>query len=75
MVTLKNDKMTVEILEFGAEMQSITAADGTAYLWHGDPQYWAGRAPVLFPNCGRMRIGERNGVYTYQGKEYEMAIH
>ncbi len=71
MITLKNDKMTVDILEFGAEMQRITAADGTEYLWHGDPQYWAGRAPVLFPNCGRML----NNVYYYEGKQYELSIH
>ena len=71
MITLKNEKMTVTITEFGAEMQSITAADGTQYLWHGDPKYWAGRAPVLFPNCGRMP----NGVYRYEGKPYELPIH
>ena len=71
MVTLKNDVMTVSITEFGAEMQNITAADGTQYLWHGDPKYWAGRAPVLFPNCGRMF----DDKYCYEGKEYTLPIH
>lgn len=71
MITLKNERMTVSITEFGAEIQSITAADGTEYLWHGDPKYWAGRAPVLFPNCGRMF----DDKYEYQGETYTMPIH
>lgn len=71
MVTLRNEKMTVTITEFGAEMQAVTAADGTQYLWHGDPKYWAGRAPVLFPNCGRMM----DDTYYYEGKSYTLPIH
>ncbi len=71
MVTLKNEKMTVIIKKVGAEMQSITAADGTQYLWHGDPKHWANRAPVLFPNCGRMFDDQ----YRYEGKTYELPIH
>ena len=71
MITLKNNQMTVTITEFGAELQTVTAANGTEYLWHGDPKYWAGRAPVLFPNCGRML----DGCYTYEGVKYELPIH
>ncbi len=71
MVTLKNEKMTVTIEELGAEMQSITAADGTQYLWNGDPTYWDGRAPVLFPICGRVFDDQ----YRYKGKTYELPIH
>ena len=29
--------------------------DGVEYLWQGDPQYWAGQAPVCFPITGVLR--------------------
>lgn len=63
--------MTVTIDEMGAQLQSITAADGTEYLWNGDPAYWSGRAPILFPYVGRLT----NDRYTYGGREYEMTRH
>lgn len=71
MQTIRNSAMTVTIDELGAQLQSITAADGTEYLWNGDPAYWTGRAPILFPYVGRLT----NDRYTYGGKEYEMTRH
>ncbi len=71
MITLKNASMTVTISTLGAEMQTVTAANGTEYLWHGDPTWWSGRAPVLFPICGRLP----NGQYRLDGKTYEMDMH
>lgn len=35
----------------GGELRSIRK-NGLEYLWQGDPAYWAGRAPVLFPIVG-----------------------
>ena len=69
--TIHNDVMTVTIDELGAQLMSITAADGTEYLWNGDPAYWTGRAPNLFPYVGRLT----NDRYAYGGKEYEMTRH
>ena len=69
--TIKNDKLTVEIDALGAELKSIKAADGTEYLWQGDPKYWAGRAYNLFPIVGRLT----DGKYTYKGRTYEMNLH
>lgn len=71
MQTIRNSAMTVTIDEMGAQLQSITAADGTEYLWNGDPAYWTGRAPILFPYVGRLT----NDRYTYGGREYEMTRH
>lgn len=71
MITLKNECMTVTISTLGAEMQTVTAANGTEYLWHGDPAWWSGRAPVLFPVCGRLP----GGKYRLNGKEYELDMH
>ena len=32
--------------DLGAQLSSIQAPDGTEYLWQGDPDIWARRAPV-----------------------------
>lgn len=69
--TIKNDCLTVTVDDQGAQLQSITAADGTEYLWNGDPAYWTGRAPILFPYVGRLT----NDTYTYNGNSYHMTRH
>jgi len=71
MVTLQNKELTVQICEVGAEMTAITAADGTAYLWCGDPAFWGKHAPVLFPICSALK----NNEYHYNGKTYTMGKH
>ena len=70
-VSIHNDLLTVKVSTKGAEMQSITTADGTEYLWQGDATYWAGRATNLFPFVGRLH--EKS--YTYRGQRYEVGIH
>ena len=69
--TIKNDAMSVTINTLGAEMQSITGADGTEYLWYGDKTYWGNRATNLFPYVGRMT----NETYIHNGKQYHLNIH
>lgn len=54
--TLKNDRLTVTVSSKGAEMQTLTA-NGIEYLWNGDPAYWSGRSPILFPIVGGLRNG------------------
>ena len=66
MVTLKSDKLTVQISEKGAEIQSVTSNNGTEFMWCGDENVWAGRAPILFPICG----GLKEDKFIYEGKEY-----
>ena len=68
--TLKNENLTVEISTLGAQLMSAKA-HGCEYIWQGDPEFWTGRAPLLFPICGRLFEGK----YTYGGKEYEMGRH
>ena len=69
--TIENDALTVQISSLGAELYSIKSGDGCEYLWQGDSKYWSGRAPIMFPICGRFF----GGKYTYLGKEYEMGSH
>ncbi len=68
--TIKNDILTVVISSKGAEIQSIVK-DGREYLWNGDPHFWTGIAPVMFPICG----GLKNDEFTYKGKTYSVEKH
>ncbi|QOV18244.1 aldose 1-epimerase family protein [Blautia liquoris] len=65
-----NEKMSVMIHSKGAELNSIRKGN-TEYLWQGDPAFWEGQAPNLFPYVGRMT----DKSYTYQGNRYQMDIH
>ena len=62
MVNLKNNVMSVKISEKGAEMRQIVV-NGENRLWSGDPAFWDGTAPVLFPVCG----GLPDDKFTYKG--------
>ena len=70
MQTLKNDVLTVQVSDFGAELQSIVK-NGYEYLWQGDPAFWGRRSPVLFPIVGS--VWEKK--YKVDGKEYGMGQH
>lgn len=69
---LENEQLRVEIDEHGAQVMSmLEKTTGTEYLWQGDPTYWASRATLLFPICGRLIEGR----YTYKGQSYDMVLH
>ncbi len=70
-IDLRNDHLQVRIATKGAQLMSIRGADGTEYLWQGDPNYWCDRSPTIFPYVARLT----GGNYTYQGKTYSMPIH
>lgn len=70
LIKLYNDKIQIEISSFGAELQSVIK-DGEECLWQGDPTFWKGRAPVLFPICGALK----DNKYIYEGKEYSLSRH
>lgn len=69
-INLSSDVLNVAIQPFGAELQSIQK-EGVEYLWQGDPDFWARKAPVLFPIVGKLK----NGTYTYQDEIYKMGGH
>ncbi len=70
-VTIKNELLTVEIEHIGAQVRSVLGADGTQYIWEGDPKVWGKHAPLLFPVIGRLK----NGQYLLEGKAYQIGIH
>ena len=68
---IKNNYLTVQINDVGAELWSIKDQSNTEYLWQGDATYWRSKAPNLFPYIARLTEGK----YQLQGKFYEMGIH
>ena len=55
MIVLKSDQLNVEFQTLGGALSSIKDKDDVEYLWQGNPTYWSGQAPVLFPICGSVR--------------------
>ncbi len=70
-ITIRSRLLAVTVSEHGAELQSIRAADGTEFLWQGDPAYWPDRAPILFPYVARLT----KGCYRMDGELHRMKIH
>lgn len=69
-IAIASDRLSAEIAPLGAELQSLKC-DGEELLWSGDPAWWAGRAPILFPMIGRLP----DGRYRLDGREYALAKH
>ena len=67
---IKNNNLSVDISNLGAEMQSIKK-DNVEYLWQGDKKSWKNKATNIFPIIGKLQ----NGKYFYKDKEYELGSH
>ena len=65
MIKLKSDYLQVEFQSLGGALSSIKDKDDVEYLWQGDPTYWSGQAPVLFPICGSVR----NDTVVYEQED------
>lgn len=72
MIQIANPLFSVTISQEGGTLTSIRdQKTGREYLWQGDPAYWTGQAPNLFPFVGRLY----EKTYTLHGKAYPMTIH
>ncbi|MBE5745303.1 MAG: hypothetical protein E7355_04120 [Clostridiales bacterium] len=65
--TIKNEKISVTVTDFGAEVISVVV-DGKERLWQNPTGEWAGHAPLLFPVCGHFGV-------TVDGKTYPIKAH
>jgi galactose mutarotase-like enzyme len=71
LIRIESDALAVDISSLGAEMQSLATKDGRAWGWNGDPAYWTGRSPILFPIVGK---APDNRVMI-DGQPFEMQQH
>ena len=69
-LTIQNGQLSLTVDTLGAQLLHLRAGD-TEYLWQGDPKYWAGRAPNLFPFIGRLT----NNSYRLGDTVYPMGCH
>ena len=70
MVQLQKGGLIAGLNEKGAELKSLRLND-TEYIWPGDPRFWTGSAPLLFPVCSGLVDDE----YCLDGKTYPMQKH
>lgn len=69
---IQSDSLRVTFNNIGAEIQSIRSQKtNTEFIWQGDPAFWTGRAPILFPLVG----GLKNGQYRYNDRTYTLTKH
>lgn len=68
---IHNTSLTATFTTKGAELTSLTDAEGREYIWQGDPEYWSKHAPVLFPVVGTLK----NNTYTHKGNTYTLPRH
>lgn len=72
MITLKNEKLTVQIAQAGAELKSVK--DNTTnveYMWQANPEYWGRTSPILFPIVGKLK----NDTYYVKNNAYHLGQH
>lgn len=55
----------------GGELVSLRDGSGREYIWEGDPAFWAGQNPILFPIVGSLK----DGKIDIGGKHFEMGRH
>ncbi len=70
-IRIASGALAAEISPDGAELQSLTDAQGRQYMWSGDPAFWTGRAPLLFPIVGRLN----DDRLRVDGKVYSLEKH
>lgn len=70
-IVLRTDALTAAIDPQGAQLSVLRDAQGRDLLWDGNPAYWNGRAPVLFPIVGALN----QGAYQLGDARYALPRH
>jgi galactose mutarotase-like enzyme len=71
LISLSSTDLTAEISSTGAELITLQDEAGRDLLWNGDPAFWTGRSPLLFPIVGAVR----NDQLLIDGTAYPMRQH
>ncbi|HTW74315.1 MAG TPA: aldose 1-epimerase family protein [Steroidobacteraceae bacterium] len=70
-LTLSSGALSAQISPLGAQLSSLRDASGHDLLWDGNPAFWIGRAPLLFPIVGALA----GGAYRVAGRSYALPRH
>lgn len=68
---LKKGGLRAAVRTKGGELVSLKDEAGREYIWEGDPAFWSGQNPILFPIVGSLR----DGRVELGGESYEMGRH
>lgn len=71
LVSIASDNLSAAIDPFGAELVHLRDAEGRELMSDGDPAFWSGHAPLLFPIVGRLN----DDAYRLDGTAYPMPQH
>ena len=72
MITIQNKKLKATFNELGAELVSlINLETRKEIIWEGNPDFWGGQSPVLFPTVGALK----DDSYIFEDETYEMPRH
>jgi galactose mutarotase-like enzyme len=70
-LTVSSGALTAQVNPLGAQLSTLRDRSGRELLWDGNPAFWNGRAPLLFPIVGTLA----GGVYRVAGKTYALSRH
>jgi galactose mutarotase-like enzyme len=71
LIAIASESLTARINPFGAELSSLTDAQGREYMTDADPAFWSGRAPLLFPIVGALA----DDTLRVDGEPFRMPKH
>ena len=69
-ITLSRGALEAAVRTRGGELVSLRRG-GTEYIWSGDPAFWSGQNPILFPIVGSLK----NGQVDIGGRTFAMSRH
>ena len=69
-ITLSRGALEAAVQTRGGELVSLRR-EGAEYIWGGDPAFWSGQNPILFPVVGSLK----GGRVDIGGETFEMARH
>lgn len=70
-IELKKGNLRAAARTLGGELVSLKDGNGQEYIWEGDPAFWSGQNPILFPIVGSLK----DGKVDIGGKVCEMGRH
>ena len=70
-IAISGSALGAQISATGAELVRLQDGDGLDLLWDGDPAFWTGRSPLLFPIVGEARANR----IRVAGAQYEIGRH
>ncbi len=68
---MSSGALAAQINPAGAQLSILRDSSGRELLWDGNPAFWTGRAPLLFPIVGTL-VG---GTYRVANRTYALSRH